>query len=340
MKKRIARSMLTRSDVHGIGVGYKDPNDPKKGAAVIIYSNKNSSTFLGHSSRLTTKVKGKATTVPVRIVKSGKLRSFVDYKSRIRPVPAGYSIGTTGGSGTVGLIVTNVPNAKQRYILSNNHVLNPTNSSANTETIQPGGADGGQSGRDRVGRLSRYVQLRQNQNNRVDVALSTPVRNRLLSPSYATVGILPGYVTTYRVGERLKKVGRTTGLVSGIVDSVDTDILVDYGESIGVLKFVNQTVIRGVNPVSLPGDSGSVWLRQVDNYAAAVNYAGSADGMTSIAFPVNWAMQIFRTGIARKVGTGKIKRVKTNKSPLAYVRQLTPKELTRLKVLQVRRIKK
>jgi hypothetical protein len=339
MKKRMTRSMLARKDVHGIGVGYKDPKHPKKGAAVVIYTNKISSNFLGRPSTLTKKAKGKVTTVPVRFVNSGKLCAFVDYKRRIRPIPAGYSIGTTEGSGSVGLIVTNVPNANQRYILSNNHVLNPTNSSVNTETLQPGGADGGQSGRDRVGQLSRYVQLKKNQNNFVDVALSIPIRNSLLSPRYPTVGALPGYVTTYRVGERFKKVGRTTGLVRGIVDSVNTDIKVDYGVSLGILKFINQTVIRGGNPVSLPGDSGSVWLRGADHYAAAVNFAGSSDGRISIAFPVNWAMRIFNTGIARRVGAGKVKRVKIGKTPRSYARQLTAREIASLKVLHVIRKK-
>ena len=339
MKKRKARSMLARSDVQGIGVGYKDPNHPRKGAAVVIYTNKLSSTLLGHSSSLTMKAKGKVTTVPVRFVKSGKLSACVDYKKRIRPIPAGYSIGTKEGSGTVGLIVTNVPNANQRYILSNNHVLNPRNASLNTETLQPGAADGGQSGRDRVGRLSRYVQLKKNSNNLIDVALSIPTRNSLLSPRYATVGVLPGYVTTYRVGERFKKVGRTTGLVRGIVDSVNTDVQVDYGGSLGILNFVNQTVVRGSIPVSLPGDSGSVWLREADHYAAAVNFAGTSDGRISIAFPVNWAMRIFSTSVARRVGAGKVKKVKIVKTPQSYARQLTARELATLKILQVRKKK-
>lgn len=335
MKKRMSRSMLGKSKVHGIGVGYRDPNNPKKGAAVIIYTNTITPKFLGISSTLTMKAKGKSVTVPVRFVKSGKMHAYVDYKARIRPIPAGYSIGTKNGSGTVGLIVTDASTRKQRYIFSNNHVLNPTNSSAMTTTIQPGGADSGQIGRDSVGRLYRYVKLEKNKINLVDIALSKPLRKGLLSPRYATVGVVPGYVTTYRVGTRLKKVGRTTGAVDGIVDSINTDIQIDYGE-LGILNFKNQTVVQGINPVSLPGDSGSVWLRTVDNYAAAVNFAGSSNGRMSIAFPVNWAMQIFGTRIARPNGAGTVKKVKTDNDPRSYARQLTPKELASLKVLRAR----
>lgn len=337
MKKRMSRTMLGKSNVHGIGVGYHDPKNPKKGAAVIIYTNKTkiTSKFLGLSSTLTMTAKGKSVTVPVRFVKSGKIRAYVDYKARIRPIPAGYSIGTQSGSGSVGLIVTDASMPRQRYMISNNHVLNPTNSCRMTRTLQPGGADGGQIGLDTVGRLFRYVKLERNKSNRVDIALSKPVRNSLLSPRYPTVGVLPGYVTTYRIGDRLKKVGRTTGVVHGIVDSVNTDIQIDYGE-LGNFNFKNQTVVRGVNPVSLPGDSGSVWLRTTDNYAAAMNFAGSSDGRVSISFPVQWAMQIFGTQIARPKGLGTVKKVKTKHSPESYAPQLTSKELALLRVLRAK----
>ncbi|OAB26076.1 hypothetical protein PMSD_26340 [Paenibacillus macquariensis subsp. defensor] len=332
MKERMSRQMLARSDVHGIGVGYHDPRNPKKGAAVIIYITSFSPTMIRISSTMAMRVKGKAVIVPVRFVKSGKMQAYVDYKKRIRPIPAGYSVGTTGGSGTVGLIVTNVPKANQRYIFSNNHVLNPTNSSSFTEILQPGGADNGRLGRDTVGRLYRYVKLQKNKINRVDIALAIPRANCLLSPRYATIGVLPGYVTTYRVGERFKKVGRTSGLVNGVVDSINTDIQIDYGDSIGMLNFKNQTVIKGRKPLSLPGDSGSVWLRKADHYAAAVNFAGSSNGRISVAFPVNWAMQIFGTQIARPDGSGCIKKVYTDKSPGAYARQLTARELASLEI--------
>jgi hypothetical protein len=95
-------------------------------------------------------------------------------------------------------------------------------------------------------------------------------------------------------------VGRTTGRVSGVVESIHTDIDVDYGSlgGLGTIRFRNQTVIRGQTAVSLAGDSGSVWLTS-GNYAAAVNFAGSADGRLSIAFPVHWAMQAFGVRVAR-----------------------------------------
>lgn len=328
----MAARLLQKNGVHGVGIGYRDPANPKKGAAVIIYTDKVSSASLGLvPAMFAAKVKGKGTGVPIRVVKTGKIRAHADYTDRIRPVPPGYSVGTTLGSGSAGLIVTCGSGAANRYLLSNNHVLNPGNTNSATETIQPGGADGGRPGTDRIGRLYRYVKLEPIKDNFMDAALSVPTNNRLLDPNYPTVGAIPGYVTSYRVGEQFKKVGRTTGLVNGRVESIDTDIQIDYGDSLGVLNFKNQTVIRATTPISLAGDSGSVWLRSSDNYAAAVNFAGSLDGRLSIAFPVLWAMQAFGTKVALARGAGKVKQIRAARTSPAYVRKLTAKTLARIK---------
>ncbi|WP_225999736.1 hypothetical protein [Paenibacillus sp. BJ-4] len=329
VKKRMAKRVLKLSGVHGIGVGYKDPAHPKKGAAVIVYTDRLASASTG---LLSATALGKKTNVPVRIVKTGKIRAnATDYRARIRPVVAGYSVGTIEGSGTTGLIVAPTGAPATRYLFSNNHVLNPSNTDNREATIQPGGADGGTVTQDRIGRLYRYVRLNPSGTNLIDTALSLPTSNSLLSPRYATVGAVPGHVTAYRVGERFKKVGRTTGRVNGTVESVYTDLQINYGGSLGLLTFEDQTVIRGTTPVSLPGDSGSVWLRQSDNYAAAVNYAGTADGRLSIAFPVQWFMQVFNTRVARPNGAGRVLTVDTGSSPRSYTRQLTSEELARLR---------
>lgn len=331
MKKRMAPRLLKRPGIYGVGVGYKDPSNPNKGAALIIYANKVSAKNLGLTPAMfSMKSKGKSETVPIRIVKCGKMKACQNYRSRIRPVPPGYSVGTSDGSGSVGLIITRPGQPGSRYLLSNNHVLNPSNGTRAVDTLQPGGADGGTPNRDRIGRLYRYVRLSSTRRNYIDAALTIPLRPNLLNPRYPTVGMLPGHVTSYRVGERFKKVGRTTGLTYGTVESVDTDVNVNYGR-LGTLSFVDQTIVRGTSPVSLPGDSGSVWLRRSDGMAAAVNFAGSADGRISIAFPVHWAMRSFGTVVARPNRAGIVKHVKRKQGGAPYVRQLTSKELARIR---------
>ena len=336
MKERLSASLLKHPHIHGVGVGFWDKKQPKRGAAVIIYSNLISVTLLGIRPTVSLQRKNRNVVVPLRVVKTGRVHSHTDYKRRIRPVPAGYSVGTRAGAGTVGLIVKNALSHNQLYILSNNHVLtNPVNIRHRAATLQPGGTGDQGAMMDGVGYLSRYVRLRKNSSNLVDVALSTPVSNSILSPRYATVGTVPGHVTAYRVGERLKKVGRTTGLRYGTVESVNTDMLVGYGGRLGTLLFRNQTVIRGPRPVSRPGDSGSVWLRRKDNFAAAVNFAGTDDGRISIAFPVDWAMKRFQIRVAQPKAMGHVRTVKSNS--LAYSRHLTAKELRSIQVIRVQR---
>lgn len=335
MKERMKHTVLKNPKIYGIGVGYKDPRHPRKGAAVILYSDARPAALREKYTALSIKQHKHRTDVPIRIVRTGQFCCHADYRSKIRPVKAGYSIGTSVGSGTLGLIVAKFPKGCQRYMFSNNHVLtNPANEKKRAETLQPGGSDNGRSRKDRVGWIKRFVQLQPKAVNFLDAALSAPVKNSILNPRYATVGALPGHVTSYRVGERFKKVGRTTGFTYGIVDSVHTDIKVSYG-NLGVLAFHDQSVIRGNKPVSLPGDSGSVWLRRKDNFAAAVNFAGSGDGKISVAFPVDWAMTVFGTRVARPCGTGCIRTVKAAKGNRAYSRQLTAKERKSIKVICV-----
>lgn len=116
VKKRMAKRVLKMSGVHGIGVGYRDPAHPKRGAAVIVYTDRLASASTG---LLSATALGKKTNVPVRIVKTGKIRAnATDYKVRIRPVIAGYSVGTIEGSGSTGLIVAPTGAPATRYLLA------------------------------------------------------------------------------------------------------------------------------------------------------------------------------------------------------------------------------
>lgn len=345
-KQRLAKSLLKRSGIHGIGVGFKDPNQPAKGAALIIYADKASAAGAkrnqshGISSRsihaYNKKMLASKSNIPVRIVRSSKFCKnnsqslpSVRFRRRIRPVIAGYSVGTVNSSGTAGLIVSDKSNPRSRYILSNNHVLANNNSLRTSETIQPGGADNGMTKRDRIGFMNRFVKLSKKRNNFIDAATSKPLRRSLLKPRYAVFGVVPGFVKTYKVGDKFKKVGRTSGVVTGTVESIHTDIKVNYGDygGLGTIRFKNQSVIRGKRPVSLAGDSGSVWLTSRGNLAAAVNFAGTDGGLLSISYPIDWFMKVFKSRVARP-GKNRMScpnRAKTNH--FMYIRPLSPRAL-------------
>lgn len=305
VKDQICNHALGIKGVVGIGVGYCNPENKKLGAGIVLYVDKNFKSIKSKDlSQIKISIHGKRYLVPLRIVKRGRIVANVArFEQRVRPVIAGYSIGYPGISGTAGLIVKN-PDRARYFILSNNHVLNRSNSNAITRTIQPGGADGGNSRTDLIGRKFRYVKLNQTRNF-VDVANSIPFSRGSISAVYALIGDIPGHYTSYRVGWNLKKVGRTTGFVRGTVESVNTDVLVDYGDygGLGTIPFLKQTIISSDSPISLPGDSSSVWLNATNNFATAVNYAGSSDGLISVSFPIDWAMRALNLRTSRPNGT-------------------------------------
>ncbi|MCK4820879.1 hypothetical protein KA005_34255, partial [bacterium] len=71
------------------------------------------------------------------------------------------------------------------------------------------------------------------------------------------------------LGEAVKKSGRTTGLTSGRILTINATIQVQYGN--GVVTFKDQLVSTNM---SQPGDSGSVLLNE-DNKIVGLLFAGS-----------------------------------------------------------------
>lgn len=353
LKSRIAKHILNRPDVQGVGVGLKKPGSPEQGAAVIIYSTSVSATKTNKKKHKKTtppslKMLARKSGVPIRIVKCSKFVKHnypfdLKYRSKIRPLIAGYSVGTKDGSGTAGLIVSCNNKKGSKYILSNNHVLVNENTKKPSLTLQPGAADLGIPKKDVIGCMNRFVRLKKRGINYIDGATSKPFSPRLVTPAYAVFGKVNGHVRSYKVGDCFKKVGRTTGLVHGIVDSTHTDIQVNYGPygNLGTILFKNQSVVRGRRPVSLAGDSGSVWLTHKGNRAAAVNFAGSADGKMSISYPVEWFMQVFNTSVANgshkkyhrrnKVKSRYLHTAPLPKHILRKIKVLTPKKCCKTK---------
>jgi len=339
-KDQIADGLLKQSGILGVGVGYYNPKNPKDGAGIIIYSQKAVAQTMSIPNTVSAMVEGKNLKVPVRVVKNNSFKSNLSttptqFTRRVRPVQAGYSVGTPKWSGTGGIVVTN-SNGTRLFLLSNNHVLNKDNSSGYTETLQPGGADGGRSVKDRIGRLYSYVKLKKS-SNYIDGALSIPPSNKLLSTSYAILGKLKGYFVSYKVGSKFVKVGRTTGLVGGWVESINTDVKVNYGSygGLGEILFKNQTIIRSSMPISLPGDSGSVWVDYKTKYAAAVNFAGTQDGKLSVSYPIYWAMQAFKMNVAT-LNKGSKQLSEESKGNKSYTRPLTVDELKDLDVIKTK----
>lgn len=196
-------------------------------------------------------------------------------KSRWRPAPGGVSIGHYKiTAGTLGAVVYDRCTGR-KLILSNNHVLaNSTNgrdhqSKIGDPILQPGPLDGGSIKNDTIGRLYKYVPLRDKSFNVVDAALAKPLRRNWIVAYILGVGTVKG-VTEAGLNMRVKKSGRTTGLTYGRVRAVHTVVDVDYDGRI--LKFKDQIMVTAFDK---GGDSGSLVLDE-HKHAVGLLFAGSS----------------------------------------------------------------
>lgn len=226
----------------------------------------------------------------------------VDRKSKIRPMPGGVSIGhpniTAGSSGPP------VKKNKVLHILSNKHVLAPEGANLGDQTWQPGKADGG-SPADTIGHLAAFVPIHftdestcpianrivnllnraaaffksntiipnpiSSRVNKVDCAISRPLADEDISQEILEIGIPVGFGES-KVGDKVKKSGRTTELTQGDVIATDGVANVNYGGD-KVAVFEDQII---TSAMSEGGDSGSAVLNE-KNEVVGLLFAGSSD---------------------------------------------------------------
>jgi endonuclease G len=199
--------------------------------------------------------------------------------STYNPLIGGISCGNPRvTAGTLGAIVYDRQRCKP-MILSNWHVLAGASAAAIGEDIlQPGQLDGGT---EVVASLTR-MKL----DSRMDAAVATLNNARSSSRDILGLGTIAG-IDTPTLGMNVIKSGRTTGITRGVVDGVSLSVSINYGDP-GVVAFSNQIRIVPRPPwpavdyeVSMGGDSGSVWLRESNNRAIGLHFAGETDPLPS-----------------------------------------------------------
>lgn len=195
---------------------------------------------------------------------------------RVRPLRPGVSIAHVRvTAGTLGAFVQV---DDRLHALSNFHVLAGSPAARLGDVVvQPGPADGGSAGRDRVGTLAATAPLRSGRPATVDAALAL-LDDAQVDPTYP-VG--PVRTTAAATGtERVAKIGRTTGVTTGRITAIELDdVVVGYGDELGELAFDNQIEVEstGAGPFSRGGDSGSLVYRD-DGVALGLLFAGSETG--------------------------------------------------------------
>jgi hypothetical protein len=221
--------------------------------------------------------------VDIRYV--GRLIKRVSPRLRVRPLHAGLSVGHYAvTAGTIGGFVHRA-GSDRWHVLSNNHVLADENrGQIGDVVIQPGSADGGRQGQDRIGALADYVRLDTSTPNKVDGALAIVDDGIEIDPtSLPGLGAVSGTASSEEavaIGQ-VAKLGRTTGLTFGTVIAIEMDIVVEY--DVGLLRFEGQIAVRGTSgPFSQGGDSGSLIVTADDHRAVGLLFCGVGSGEDDI----------------------------------------------------------
>ena len=263
LKSQLSSELLDKEGVAGVGVGTDE--DGNEVVVINVESGK------AHTVSIPQQYEDEN----VEIRETGPFHSEVvrseepqniDRKSKHRPVPAGVSAGHTQiTAGTAGFIMED--GEGNRYPSSNNHVYaNVNNASEGDVIVQPGPQDGGTSS-DQSGTLAGFIPISDGVN--VDFAwINSDVEHTL---ELAGVGVPKGDVAEVSVGDTLIKSGRTTGVTTGTVEQVSTDVNVGYDGGTYQIKDCILT-----SNMSQGGDSGSAVLKENTMQPAGVLFAGSS----------------------------------------------------------------
>ncbi len=176
-----------------------------------------------------------------------------------QPLPI--SLGTSGGnvhditrrfccSGTLGALVTDGTN---QFILSNNHVLADSDTATVGDDIsQPGLVDVGcrlTAANSHI--VAHFSETKPLGTDNVDAALAQIVSGAVdTKGSILEVGIPSSTLATPTVGLAVAKSGRTTGLTCATINSVNTNVLVQYQKGCGkgkkfTILYLNQVLVNG-----------------------------------------------------------------------------------------------
>jgi endonuclease G len=196
------------------------------------------------------------------------LRGGVSVSDAYRPI-----------AGTLGAPVKDRQSG-QPMLLSNWHVFGGLYGQPGWPICQPGRADGG-SIADGVATLVRHGMA-----SNVDAAVAelTGPRGVALAP----VGLFPVQGTTLaQLGMTVVKSGRTSCVTRGVVTGVEGTQLMYYsGIGSRLIRHV-VSITPGDHELSLPGDSGSLWIEEASMNAVGLHFAGNVPGQPEEALAID-----------------------------------------------------
>lgn len=267
---------------------------------------------LKRSDRVPKKVKGLETDV-IEVGDIKLLAVTEDRTKRWRPVPGGVSVGHKNVSaGSTWGVVEGIEDGLL-YLLSNNHVLaNLNNALIGDPIYQPGPYDGGTED-DTVADLAKFIPIQKDESiispckiaqtvtmvlnwcaalvgsrtfllpvrkteaeNRMDCAIALFRRLSDITTNVLGLGKSTEVCTLPTIGLEVQMSGRTTGVATEQIRSVNATVRPDMGDGTRA-TFTDQLLI---GPMCQPGDSGS---RIIDMQTRIVGLVFAGSSQTTVA---------------------------------------------------------
>jgi hypothetical protein len=222
-------------------------------------------------------------------------------KQKARPVVTGISCSHEQGEpGTIACFVKNLGDEMSpRFVLSNNHVLGLSNLAVPTDVVlQPAFFDL-PAGDNAIGHFERLVTLVA-VHNLVDAAIAQVDVQCLVRAVFGRPTPIKGIrKTPLQTGDKVIKVGRTTGETHGTVFALGVkDLEVDFE---GTSRFFDQQIEitpADEDPFCDRGDSGSLILDE-DSFAVGLLF-GKSDGADRLAYanPISKVLELLQVDLA------------------------------------------
>ncbi len=185
-------------------------------------------------------------------------------RERVRPLRPGLSIaGVHRSAGTICCFVLDAEG--RRYVLSSDDVLG---NSPGFDVLQPGPLDGGVA-EDRVGSVTKVITTAPDRPRTIAGAIAALEEDIEVSNEMPGGGAITGVASRVVLGQRLRAVGRTSGVVTTTVIAIEVDGVEIYGDK-GPERFDG---LIETEPFSQPGDSGAPLVNEEGKLVGFV-YAG------------------------------------------------------------------
>jgi hypothetical protein len=192
-----------------------------------------------------------------------------------------------------------------------------------------------------VARLSEWEPIKPSSSefnrppNRIDASIAEVIPDKVRTDGYIEeLGIINTNIVEPKLGMKVVKSGRTTGITYGTIEGIDVNVIVTYDKDCGSTDtyeayFTNQILIKPDTTrnatFSLPGDSGSLVLTEDSLSPVGLLFAGSSD--LSQANPISDVLNRFCVNL---VGVPQVVR--------AMKSTTTTTDPQLLKVLEVKRM--